>query len=167
MFIPHIITPKMYMIENPIWPDHIRYSNTHIKHNNTPSRTRRIIISCRPIWVFVRTCYNGRAARTQPLTQKFSCWRTSTRSCHTGQPIRKCNGWASPWRSRLLDREKPPSQVSLRAMGGAPPFRCCWRRGRHITREKETQTVREAAEAQRTVNCATKQPTVMERQIYV
>ena len=34
----------------------------------------------------------ARAARTQPPTQKFSCWRTSTRSCHTGQPILKCNG---------------------------------------------------------------------------
>ena len=36
------------------------------------------------------------AARTQPLTQKCSCWPSPTRTCHTGQRIRKCNGRASP-----------------------------------------------------------------------
>ena len=53
------------------------------------------------------------AARTQPLTQKFSCRRISTRDCLTGQPVRKCNGPASPWSRRLHDHVRSPSQVSL------------------------------------------------------
>ena len=72
-------------------------SKLHLDFENTPSFSFLVFIL-------------SRVARTQPLTQKFSCWRTSTRSCHTGQPVPKCNGWASPWGSRLIDREMPPAR---------------------------------------------------------
>uniref|UniRef100_A0A915ABK2 Uncharacterized protein n=1 Tax=Parascaris univalens TaxID=6257 RepID=A0A915ABK2_PARUN len=48
-----------------------------------------------------------------PQTQKLCCWPIPTRDCHTGQPGRKCNNQASPWRFRLHDHESGTSMVRL------------------------------------------------------
>ena len=57
-----------------------------------------------------------RAARTQPLTQKFSRRRTPTRSCRAGQPRPKCNARASPQITAFLIAVSP-DQVSLWVAG--------------------------------------------------
>uniref|UniRef100_A0A915ABX2 Uncharacterized protein n=1 Tax=Parascaris univalens TaxID=6257 RepID=A0A915ABX2_PARUN len=47
-----------------------------------------------------------------PQTQKLCCWPIPTRDCHTGQPGRKCNNQASPWRFRLHDHESLPARLT-------------------------------------------------------
>uniref|UniRef100_A0A915AFI1 Uncharacterized protein n=1 Tax=Parascaris univalens TaxID=6257 RepID=A0A915AFI1_PARUN len=50
-------------------------------------------------------------ARTLSPNAKIMLLANPNSDCHTGQPGRKCNDQTSPWRSRLHDREMPPSQA--------------------------------------------------------
>lgn len=84
-------------------------------HEALFNRKNDLLQSAMP-WLFLQppTPAAGNGTTVCPQTQKLCCWRVPTRDCHTGQSLpTKCNGPTSPWSTRLLDRESPPSQVSL------------------------------------------------------
>ncbi len=100
----------------------------HFWSSNHPAESRiqchdvliSLSLSFHALNVFPPFCvhfrFQIRAARTQPLTQKFSRRRTPTRSCRAGQPRPKCNARASPQITAFLIAVSP-DQVSLWVAG--------------------------------------------------